>query len=768
MRSDDRDLVSLHDTLAAWLRAKAGPTAELSALKRPNAGLSNETFMCDLAVRDNGATRSLGLVARLEPSNLRVFPEYDLVGQARIMQALADSDVPVPHVRWVEADAAALGSPFYVMDRIDGTVPSEVPPYHSFGLLFDATPARRAAMWWSGIETLARIHRIDWEQRGLSFLGAPGGGTDALDRQLDYYERFLTWAAEGEPQPILEAALRWLRDNRYTPKRIALCWGDARLPNMIFRDDRVAGVLDWEMAFLCDPEADLAWWLFMDWQGSEGYGIPRLDGFPTWEDTVRRYEQLTGAPVEHLRWHEVFAALRFGVVMVRVARHMMANGIPTPTDDFQHDNPCTQRLAALLDLPAPAKSQRKLTKIEEATVRVQFHLTGEGGGDWYLLAEHGAGTRYDGVTDDPDVTLTATALDWDAIQRGDLDRTQAYLGGRLVIEGDLTLLMQLDDMITRLSNAGAGVAAAQSANGGAPRTSTTHMVSPEDDARHVPGPGALPLWNESFWFAFYDPAQEIGLTVRAGMHPNQDEGNIYLVLTHRGGVVHSLLDHRAPLPPEEPGRLDMLGYSIEWVTPLERFRLRYASGGVAFDVTWDGASPIYIYPYPPQSTAEQVPRHIEHAGHVRGTITIGGTAYDIDCLGHRDHSWGGERDWTKMPKWEYLSGEFGADFWFNVVQVSLDGFPQDIYLGGVWTGTELRTLSGVEVSVETTDGAARQVAADLRITDVMGDEYHIVAEEVLAIAPAQFGRTWVKDGFTRFRWGDRVGYGIFEHAYIER
>ena len=71
------------------------------------------------------------------------------------------------------------------------------------------------------------------------------------------------------------------------PGRVALNWGDARLPNLIFRDDRVAAVLDWEMAFLGDPEADLAWWLFLDWQGCDGYGIPRLDGFPSREQTVR-------------------------------------------------------------------------------------------------------------------------------------------------------------------------------------------------------------------------------------------------------------------------------------------------------------------------------------------------------------------------------------------------------------------------------------------------------------------------------------------------
>lgn len=766
MRSDDRDLAALHGALTAWLRTKMDGSARLSELKRPSAGLSNETYLCSVATDGGDCDRDL--VVRLEPANFRVFPEYDLIGQARIMQALAETDVPVPPIRWVERDASVLGCPFYVMDRVVGEVPSEVPPYHSFGMCVDATPERRAAMWWSGVETLAAIHSVDWRALGLDFLGAPSGGTDALDRQLDYWNRYLAWAAEGEPQPVLEAALAWLREHRFGPERIALCWGDARLPNLIFRDDGVAAVLDWEMAFLCDPEADLAWWLFMDWQGSEGYGIPRLPGFPDRDETVHRYEELTGTKVRNLEWHEVFAAFRFGAVMVRVARHMKASGIPTPTDDFQHDNPCTRRLAELLDLPSPAGPQRQLTNIEESTVKVQFHLTGSGGQDWYLVADRGNGTRHTGVTEGAEVTLTASAADWGAIQRGEMDRTQAYLGGKLVIEGDMTLLMQLDDMITRLAAVdGMTTKAESSAAPAEPETFTQHMVTAEDDARHTPGAASLPLWNESFWFALYDENARIGVTVRAGMHPNRGDGNIYLLIAQDGGIVHTLIDLHAPLPAEQPNRLEMLGYSIDWEEPLERFRLRYRNGKTAFDLTYEGSSPVYIYPFPPQSTSDQVPRHIEHAGVVRGTVTIGGVEHRLDCIGHRDHSWGGERDWAQLPRWDYLSGEFGRDFWFNVVKVSVAGVAQDIYLGGVWDGKELLRVSSVRVDVTTADGGTRQTGGDVQFTDARGREHHIVAEEVLAIAPVWFGRTCVKDGFTRYRYGDRTGYGILEHAFTE-
>jgi len=454
LRPRDEYVGDIQADLTAWLRGKLPEAAnlELSPLKRPAAGFSNETYLCDLSYEEGGQRRTEPIVVRLEPK-YRVFPEYDLEKQYRIMACLAGTDVPVPRVRWYEGDRKFVGSAFYVMDKVEGEAPPEVPPYHAFGMLFNATPERRAKVWWNGVETLARIHTLDWRKLGLSFLGEPAGGTDAIDRQLDYYGRYLDWVKERGPQPVLDAALGWLREHRYEPKRVALCWGDSRLPNLMYRDDSVVAVLDWEMAWLGDPEADLAWWIFMDWQGCEGYGIPRLEGFPSADDTIRRYEELTGAKVEHAFYNEVFAAFRFGVVLARVAHLMKDLGMHLSSPDFDTNNVCTQRLATLLDLPPPGESQRQVTDIRKVTVRVQFHLTGPGGSDWYLVSEGGEGRRYEGTVDNPDVTVTASAADWRAIRAGEIDRTQAFLGGKLKIEGDLTLLMQLEEVINRLGAA---------------------------------------------------------------------------------------------------------------------------------------------------------------------------------------------------------------------------------------------------------------------------------------------------------------------------
>ena len=451
LQSDD--LGTKRTRLQQWLVSKlpGAQNLSLSELKKPGAGLSNETLLFTLSWTDGGRTRSQYMVVRLQPAAFHVFPDYDLTVQYRIMQALGPTAIPVPRVRWLEADPVILGCPFYVMDAIAGQVPSDVPPYHTFGCLVDAAPEQRARMWWHGVDTLARIHALDWQRLGLSFLGVPPPGTGPVDQVLDYQERYLHWACGDRPHPLLPAALEWLKHHRFAPKRVGLCWGDARLGNVIYQGAQIAGLLDWEMSFLGDPEADLMWWLYVDWMMSEGYGIPRLAGLPSREETIGHYEELTGTKVEHPLYHEVLAAFYNSIIFFRLAARMEAMGVPTPTPDFATNNVNSQALARLLGLPPPgAASRHEVIRLEDVTRRVQFRLTGSGGSDWYLIVDRGQPTRHQGTVANPDVTVTVSASDWSAIQRGELNRLQAYYAGKIQTEGDLTLFMQLEDVIAKL------------------------------------------------------------------------------------------------------------------------------------------------------------------------------------------------------------------------------------------------------------------------------------------------------------------------------
>src|SRR5204862_6991678 len=137
-------------------------------------------------------------------------------------------------------------------------------------------------------------------------------------QHLQYYAESLEWAEAGNPHPGARAALEWLRANAPTTSAdaVTIVWGDARLGNQMFQDGRVVAVLDWEMVALGDPRIDLGWWLFCDEVLTRSAGQERLPGFPSQDETVARWEDLTGRSGADLHWFLVFAGLRFTVVML--------------------------------------------------------------------------------------------------------------------------------------------------------------------------------------------------------------------------------------------------------------------------------------------------------------------------------------------------------------------------------------------------------------------------------------------------------------------
>jgi putative sterol carrier protein len=211
----------------------------------------------------------------------------------------------------------------------------------------------------------------------------------------------------------------------------------------------VVAVLDWEMAILGDPECDLAFMITLDWLLSEGTGVPRLEGFPGREETVKRYEELTGWKVDNLFYNEMLATFRVGTIVLRVQKNLQRMGVALPGEDPILDNFCTRRLADLLDLPAPGASKTEIIGKEALSGTVQLHLTGPDGRDWYVVADRGRATRHEGRAENPDATVTVLAEDWAAIQRGDMNPFTAWTSGRLQITGDDLLYRQLADIIAK-------------------------------------------------------------------------------------------------------------------------------------------------------------------------------------------------------------------------------------------------------------------------------------------------------------------------------
>jgi aminoglycoside phosphotransferase (APT) family kinase protein len=371
---EQRNLDEARDVIRDWLAGKL-PDAKglsISPLVGPAfTGFSNETLIFDASWTEDGEPRSAGYVIRVKPTAHTIFLESDFDSQYRVIKALSEhTDVPMPPVHWFEDDESVFGAPFFVMGKVEGKVPADNPPYTQTGWLLDeATPAVRQRVVESGLDALTRIHQTDWHKLELDFLDKPQYGALGIDQQVTYYERSLEWAAQGKPQPIAEAALDWVRANKPREQHIALAWGDARINNQMFDDDgNVVAVFDWEMVTLADPMMDLAWWLFLDRHfheampapGAQGEvygggppGVPRMKGFPTREQMLERYEELTGWKAHDIEFYEVFAGLRFAVVMMRVAA-MVVEFELLPTDtDMGTNNIVTRLLAAKLGLPAP-------------------------------------------------------------------------------------------------------------------------------------------------------------------------------------------------------------------------------------------------------------------------------------------------------------------------------------------------------------------------------------------------------------------------------
>jgi aminoglycoside phosphotransferase (APT) family kinase protein len=354
---DQRDPETTRSRLQSWLagRLPAARQVAVTAVQTPaTTGFSSETLMFEAVwTEPDGIERHERLVAKVAPTGFQIFPEPRFAEQFRLLQVLAGTAIPVPAVYWHEPDPSVLGAPFYVMTRIDGDVPTDMPPYHTGGWLTEASPAERESIWWSGLSILTQVHALDVAKLGLDFVDQAGYGPTGLRQRLAYYEHYLDWAYEGTV-PVAQQALRWLHEHRPAePRDPVLLWGDSRIGNIIFSGGRAAAVLDWEMATLGQPEEDLAWFLLLDRHHSEGVGVPRLAGFPDAAQTIARYEQLTGRKAASMDYYEVLSAMKFAVVMARIGQLFISYDLVPPDNDFPYNNTATQLLAKILGLPPP-------------------------------------------------------------------------------------------------------------------------------------------------------------------------------------------------------------------------------------------------------------------------------------------------------------------------------------------------------------------------------------------------------------------------------
>lgn len=216
------------------------------------------------------------------------------------------------------------------MDRINDVINvSDVPPYHQAGVFSETDDAGRARLWNGCVDLISAVHQVDISDGRFRFCDLRAYG-DAPPQRLAAFLRYaLDWAYGGKPvHPTLTWALDWLDDNLYTPDRVVLVWGDSRMSNVLYdKDFNTVAALDWELAYLGDPGADIAWMYALDWISSPLPDRALAPGTPSYAETVDRYQQNTGHRLTNRRFNDVTAALLIAVPLVRLNTKLQLDGI---------------------------------------------------------------------------------------------------------------------------------------------------------------------------------------------------------------------------------------------------------------------------------------------------------------------------------------------------------------------------------------------------------------------------------------------------------
>jgi aminoglycoside phosphotransferase (APT) family kinase protein len=344
-----RDPEQLRLALQNWLAGKlpAGAHPQICELSTSSAtGMSSETVLFPVVWQDGQETRTEDLVCRIapDPADVPVFPTYDMKGQFETIRKVGQlTSVPVPHVRWLELDTSVLGSPFFVMDRVDGVAPPDSPPY-TFGdnWLCDASDEQRQALQERTLDVIVALHAIPNAEQEFGFLFSPeeiAAGPTPLHRKVARTRHWYDWTVQhsGVPSPLVEQAFGWLEAN--WPKRVGetvLSWGDSRVGNVLYRDFAPVAVLDWEMAAVCPREVDLGWSIyahriFQDM--SSVFGAPGMPAFLDRDEVAAYYAEQTGYTPRDLDWYITFSAVQYAIVFLRTGARSVRFGERDMPDD---------------------------------------------------------------------------------------------------------------------------------------------------------------------------------------------------------------------------------------------------------------------------------------------------------------------------------------------------------------------------------------------------------------------------------------------------
>ena len=287
-------------------------------VERHQAGHSNETFFISRGDDD--------WVLRRPPRPPYLPTAHDVKREYTVLKALEGTGVRAPATVLLCEDDSVIGAPFYLMEKVDGLVIRDRIP--------DAldTPADRRRIGEELVDAAAELHAVDHRAVGLEGWGRPTG---YIERQLSRWRKQLDGATQHtRPLPDYEKIAAWLEEHQPPEQPPAIVQGDYKLDNTMFASAgpaRLVAILDWEMATIGDPLADIGWMLSFWREPSDPpdplhgalndvFGKP---GWATRGELVDRYEAKTGRSMTDIRFYTALAIWKLGILLEgSYARHL--------------------------------------------------------------------------------------------------------------------------------------------------------------------------------------------------------------------------------------------------------------------------------------------------------------------------------------------------------------------------------------------------------------------------------------------------------------
>jgi aminoglycoside phosphotransferase (APT) family kinase protein len=294
----------LREQLRELIRAQvpAAQSIEVGNLSPLTAGNTRNAWSFDASWNEHGSRQTVGCVMlrKAEAGQL----ETPLIPEFEVIRALGGTGVPIPRALWIDREGQWVERPAFILERVAGT--SDFP-----ALLKPEGAEISRGVAEHLVEVAARLHTVDWQARGITFLPATSTQTAAA-QQVEYWESLFR-RHRMEPHPVIVGAFIWLKEHLPVADRITIVHGDFRYGNLLYEGKRINALLDWEMVHLGDPVEDLTWAYRALWSPASVMPL---------EEFVERYSKSSGIPVhpDNLIFYRLFNEMKHTIISLTGAK----------------------------------------------------------------------------------------------------------------------------------------------------------------------------------------------------------------------------------------------------------------------------------------------------------------------------------------------------------------------------------------------------------------------------------------------------------------